>query len=156
MHIEGGGPTIHYGLIIHIPIAHMPDPPSPSPAPPSSTDNFTLIADAGAPLTLPVTITGFNIPLTSITWYFEGSEVTNETENGEVYHSSFGEAPVQTTLVVEFPQPELDEGTYTVTAANEAGNTTTHLFVSVTGQNKIHSAIACSHHGESIASLSKC
>ena len=88
----------------------------------------------GNTLTLMVDITGFNLPLTSITWMEDGQVLMNNTDSIVITHSSF-EAPNTTSTLVRDPiQSVMDNGTYEVTVVNPAGQSVTTYTVIVNGK----------------------
>ena len=101
---------------------------------PVTSTNQTIAATAGQPLVLSVNITAFNLPLSFITWTFEGVELTNDTERVTIIHSDFNVDPATSTLILEFVQPILDETVYSVTVVNPAGQSETTFEVSVIGE----------------------
>ena len=97
---------------------------------PDQTVNVTV----GSALTLMVDITGFNLPLTSITWMEDGQVLVNNTDNITIAHGSF-EAPTTTSTLVRDPiQSPMDNGTYEVTVMNQAGQSTTTYTIIVNGR----------------------
>ena len=88
----------------------------------------------GNTLTLMVDITGFNLPLTSITWMEDGQVLMNNTDSIIITHGSF-EAPNTTSTLVRDPiQSVMDNGTYEVTVVNPAGQSVTTYTVIVNGK----------------------
>ena len=81
-----------------------------------------------------VDITGFNLPLTSITWMEDGQVLMNNTDSIVITHSSF-EAPNTTSTLVRDPiQSVMDNGTYEVTVVNPAGQSVTTYTIIVNGK----------------------
>ena len=87
----------------------------------------------GSALTLMVGITGFNLPLTSITWMEDGQVLMNNTDNVIITHGSFAAPPATSTLVRDPLQSPMDNGTYEVTVGNPAGQSMTAFTVIVNG-----------------------
>ena len=84
----------------------------------------------GANLSLPVDITGFNQPLTAVTWSRGATELTNDTAAVTIINSDFSIAPATSMLTVSpVVSPSADEGRYTVAAESPAG--TSHIFFDV-------------------------
>ena len=86
-------------------------------------------------LILMVDITGFNLPLTSVTWMEDGQVLMNNTNNNIITHGSFAAPPTTSTLVRDPIQSPMDNGTYEVTAVNPAGENTTVFTVIVNGEH---------------------
>ena len=98
--------------------------------PPDQTVNVTV----GSNLTLMVDITGFNLPLTSITWMEDGRVLINNTDNILITHGTFEAPPTTSTLVQDPIQSVMDNGTYEVTVVNPAGQSVTAYTVIVNGK----------------------
>ena len=82
-----------------------------------------------------VNITGFNLPLTTITWMEDGQVLMNNTDNITITHGSF-EAPNTTSTLVRDPiQSVMDNGTYEITVVNPAGRSMTTYTVIVNGKS---------------------
>ena len=97
---------------------------------PDQTVNVTV----GNALTLMVDITGFNLPLTTITWMEDGQVLMNNTDNIVITHGSFEAPPTTSTLVRDPIQSVMDNGTYEVTGVNPAGQSVTTFTVIVNGK----------------------
>ena len=97
---------------------------------PDQTVNVTV----GSALTLMVDITGFNLPLTNITWMEDGQMLMNNTDNITITHGSFDAPPTTSTLVRDPIQSPMDNGTYEVTVMNQAGESMTTYTVIVNGR----------------------
>ena len=97
---------------------------------PDQTVNITV----GSPLTLMVDITGFNLPLTSITWMEDGQVLMNNTDNIIITHGSFAAPPTTSTLVRGSIESPMDNGTYEVVVVNPAGENTTTFTITVNGE----------------------
>ena len=98
--------------------------------PPDQTVNVTV----GSALNLMVDITGFNLPLTSITWMEDGQVLMNNTDNIVITHGSFEAPPTTSTLVRDPIHSPIDNGTYEVTVVNPAGQSMTTFTVIVNGK----------------------
>ena len=81
-----------------------------------------------------VDITGFNLPLTNITWMEDGEVLMDTTDNIVITHGSFTTPPSTSTLVRDPIQSVMDNGTYEVTVVNPAGENTTTFTVTVNGK----------------------
>ena len=99
-----------------------------------TTPDQTVEVTVGSPLTLMVDITGFNLPLTSITWMEDGQLLMNNTDNIIITHGSFVTPPTTSTLVRDPIQSPMDNGTYEVTVVNPAGQSVTTYTVIVNGK----------------------
>ena len=97
---------------------------------PDQTVNVTV----GSALTLMVDITGFNLPLTNITWMEDGQLLMNNTDNITITHGSFEAPPTTSTLVRDPIQSPMDNGTYEVTVMNQAGENMTTYTIIVNGR----------------------
>ena len=97
---------------------------------PDQTVNVTV----GSALTLMVDITGFNLPLTSITWREDGQVLMNNTDNIVITHGSFATLNTTSTLVRDPIQSPMNNGTYEVTVMNPAGESMTTYTVIVNGK----------------------
>ena len=94
----------------------------------------TVEVTVGSALTLMVDITGFNLPLTSITWMEDGQVLMNNTENIVITHGSFEAPPTTSTLVCDPIQSVMDNGTFEITVVNPAGQNMTTYTVIVNGK----------------------
>ena len=94
----------------------------------------TVEVTVGSALTLMVDITGFNLPLTSITWMEDGQVLMNNTDNIVITHGSFAAPPTTSTLVRDPIQSPMDNGTYEITVVNPAGQSMTTYTVIVNGR----------------------
>ena len=81
-----------------------------------------------------VNITGFNLPLTNITWMEDGLVLMNDTDNIIITHGSFIAPPTTSTLVRHPILSPMDNGTYEVTVMNPAGESMTAFTVIVNGK----------------------
>ena len=97
---------------------------------PNQTVNITV----GSPLILMVDITGFNLPLSSITWMEDGQVVMNNTNNIVITHGSFETPPTTSTLVRDSIESPMDNGTYEVMVVNPAGDATSTFTITVNGE----------------------
>ena len=93
----------------------------------------TVNVIVGSTLTLMVYITGFNLPLTSITWMEDGQVLMNNTDNIIITHGSFPAPPTTSTLVRDPIQSTMDNGTYEITVGNPAGENMATYTVIVNG-----------------------
>ena len=88
----------------------------------------------GDDLTLAVIITGFNQPLTAVTWSSSGVEITNDTARVTIINSDLSVAPATSVLTVSpVVNPAADEGLYTLSAESPAGATSLFHMVTVFG-----------------------
>ena len=102
---------------------------------PITSPDQTVNVTVGSALNLMVDITGFNLPLTSITWIEDGQELMNNTaDNTVITHGSFEAPPTTSTLVRDPIQSVMDNGTYEVTVVNPAGESMTTYTVIVNGK----------------------
>ena len=97
---------------------------------PEQTVNVTV----GSALNLMVDISGFNLPLTTITWMEDGQVLMSNTDNIVITHGSFEAPPTTSTLVHDPIQSVMDNGTYEVTVVNPAGESMTTYTVIVNGK----------------------
>lgn len=101
---------------------------------------------AGGNLTLSVSISGFNLPLTSITWRHQGEALTG-SEDGVIITNTptlpvpAGLDPVISTLQLKAIVPR-GSGSYTLTATNDAGHSNLQFSISVTGRY-MHLSLNC-------------
>ena len=100
---------------------------------PDQTVNVTV----GSALTLMVIITGFNLPLTNITWMKDGQVLMNNTNNIVITHGSFTAPPTTSILFRDPIQSPMDNGTYEVTVVNPAGESTTTFTATVNGEEVV-------------------
>ena len=89
----------------------------------------------GEVLTLAVNITGFNLPLSGVTWSFGGITLTDVTDRTLITTpADLTTLPVMSTLV-RMPILSLeDEGNYDVTVSNLAGIVLFEFQVTVNGE----------------------
>ena len=113
---------MHFSYLSHVAI------------PVTSPDQIAVNITVGSALTLMVDITGFNLPLTSITWMEDGQVLMNDTNNIVITHGSFAAPPTTSTLVRGSIQSPMDNGTYQVLVENPAGNATSTFTITVNGE----------------------
>ena len=82
-------------------------------------------------LILTVSITGFNLPLTDITWFVDRAQATNGTGNIVITNINMDSPPVTSTFVLDPVQFPIERGLYSVVATNDAGNGMTTFNVTV-------------------------
>lgn len=99
--------------------------------PVTSPDQAAVNITVGSPLTLMVEITGFNLPLTSITWMEDGQVLMSNTI---ITHGSFAAPPTTSTLVRGSIQSSMDNGTFEVVVENPAGQDTSTFTITVNGE----------------------
>ena len=90
-------------------------------------------------LTLSVSISDFNLPLTSINWTQLGEHRDSSEDRVNITHSSILTAttsPVISTFILNYTIPA-DTGNFSVTASNDAGSDTFTFTVSVTGEDGV-------------------
>ena len=85
----------------------------------------------GTPLVLAVTITEFNLPLTDITWFIDGTPATGANERISITNTSTATPPAFSTLTLDPVQFPAEGGLYSVTVVNPAGMDTTAFNVTV-------------------------
>ena len=98
----------------------------------SSATNIEVTT--GTPLSFAVIITDFNLPLTEITWYIDGTPATTEIERITITNTSTTSPPATSTLTLDPVQLPIESGLYSVTVVNPAGMATTTFAVSVSGK----------------------
>ena len=79
-----------------------------------------------------VNITGFNLPLTDITWFIDGVQATSGTGNITITNLDMDSPPATSTFVLDPVQFPIERGLYSVMATNDAGNDMTTFNVTVT------------------------
>lgn len=87
-------------------------------------------------LTLRVSISGFNLPLTSVSWTQHGRTLAGSEDGVTITNTPMlpaMSAPVTSMLLISATVPR-DSGAYSVTASNDAGSETLEFTVSVTGE----------------------
>ena len=99
-----------------------------------TSSDQTVNVTVGSALTLMVDITGFNLPLTTITWLEDGQVLMNNTDSIVITHGSFEAPPTTSTLVRDPIQSVMDNGTYEITVVNPAGQSMTAYTVTVNGK----------------------
>ncbi len=100
-------------------------------------DNADIEFVAGSTLTLTVTITDFNLPLTEIIWFIDGvpaTAVTGRTGVFTITNTSTTSPPATTALTLDPVQLPSESGLYSVTAVNPAGMDTVTFNITVTGE----------------------
>lgn len=104
-----------------------------------ATDQIaTPVVMAGENLILSVSISGFNVPLTSISWTQQGNTLTGSNNRVTITNNPMLSAisgPVSSTLMLSSVIPT-DSGTYSATATNGAGNGTVMFTVTVQGKKR--------------------
>ena len=94
-----------------------------------------MVVDAN--LTLAVDITGFNQPLTAVTWW-HGVTVTNDTVRVTIINSDLSIAPATSMITVSpVVSPSADGGLYSVTAESPAGTFDIFFDVDVFGNTAL-------------------
>ena len=76
-------------------------------------------------------ITQFNLPLTEITWFIDGTPATEANERLSITNTSTATPPATSTLTLDSVQFPAEGGLYSVTAVNPAGMVTTAFNVTV-------------------------
>ena len=99
---------------------------------PTLPDDQSVEVVTDTPLILTVNITGFNLPLTDITWCIDGVQATNGTGNITIKNVNMDSPPATSTFVLDSVQFPIERGLYSVVATNDAGNDTTTFNVTVT------------------------
>ena len=91
---------------------------------------------AGDDLTLTASISGFNLPLTSISWTQQGNTLTGSEERVTISNSTLTSNTATSTFLLSAVLPQ-DAGTYSITATNPAGSSNVFEFtVTVTGKDE--------------------
>ena len=83
-------------------------------------------------LTLTVTITDFNLPLTDISWFIDGIPVAETGLNLTITSTITTSPPATSTLTLNPVQFASEGGLYSVRAVNPAGNDTAVITVTIT------------------------
>ena len=97
----------------------------------------SLEVDPGDNLALMVSISGFNLPLTSITWRWQDSALIGTEDRVTITNVPtlpVTTGPVLSTLLFRPVLPQ-DSGNYFVSAANAAGNNTAMFMLTVKGKS---------------------
>ena len=94
-------------------------------------ESMTVIV--GEELSLSVTITDFNLPIT-VTWRQDGDELMSGVDRVTITTESLDTPPAMSTMVRNPVVSLVDAGVYTVTATNPAGDSVTTFTVTVTGK----------------------
>ncbi len=103
-------------------------------------------------LVLSVNITGFNLPLSEVTWERVGGDtLTDATPRVTIVTSNFNMDPASSTLTLEMVESLADQGQYRATATNPAGNSYTTFDVTVLGIDE--DTVSCSSDVELIDGL---
>ncbi len=85
-------------------------------------------------LVLSVNVTGFNLPLSEVTWERVGGDtLTDATPRVTIVTSDLTVDPTSSTLTLEMVESLVDQGQYRATATNPAGNSSTTFDVTVLG-----------------------
>ena len=91
----------------------------------------SLEVDEGSDLTLSVSITDFNVPITDISWTQLGNALTCGQGRITITNTPMMTAPVNSTLMITSILPN-EAGSYVATAINDAGSDTFMFSVTVT------------------------
>ena len=86
-------------------------------------------------LYLEVTFNLFNLPLTEITWFIDGTPATDVNSRVNITNTSAASPPATSTLTLDPVQFPAEGGLYSVTAVNPAGMDTTAFNVTVYCKN---------------------
>ena len=84
----------------------------------------------GTPLSLTVTFDSFNLPLSEITWFIDGTPAAEVNERVNIVNTDIISPPTTSTLSLNILFPN-EGGQYSVTAVNPAGVATTAVNVTV-------------------------
>ena len=87
---------------------------------------------AGTPLVLTVNITEFNLPLSEITWFIDGTPATTAITRITITATSTISPPTTSTLTLDPVMFPNEGGVYSVRAINPAGMNTTFFNVTIT------------------------
>ena len=99
---------------------------------PTLPDDQSVEVVTDTALTLTVNITGFNLPLTDITWSIGGVQVNDSTGNITITNASTDRPPATSTFILDSVQLPIESGLYSVVATNDAGSDMTTFNVTVT------------------------
>ena len=100
---------------------------------PDDSDVEVMVGTARVNLTLTVTITDFNLPLTEISWFIDDDPVI-ERPGIVITNTSINSPPATSTLELRPIRFTSEGGLYSVIVANPAGNDTTVFNVMVTSE----------------------
>ena len=81
-------------------------------------------------------ITEFNLPLTDITWFIDGTPATEANERLSITNTSTATPPATSTLTLDSVQFPAEGGVYFVRATNPTGTAAGTLTVTVTCKSK--------------------
>ena len=77
----------------------------------------------------------FNLPLTNINWFIDGTPATEANSRVTIINTSTTSPPATSTLTLDPVQFPAEGGMYSVTAVNPAGMDTTAFNVTVSSKN---------------------
>ena len=87
------------------------------------------------PLTLQVSITGFNLAITDLVWTRNGNTLVDQMDGISITDTSLVSPPGTSTLMLDsVVTPDMHAGTYVVNATNPAGSDVSTFNVSVAGE----------------------
>ena len=99
----------------------------------SADNNIEVVT--GNPLSLTVTITEFNLPLTVITWFINGTPTADVTDRvTTITNTSITSPPATSTLTLDRVLLPAQGGMYSVRVVNPAGMNTTIFNITVNGK----------------------
>ena len=99
---------------------------------PTLPDDQSIEVVTDTALTLTVNITGFNLPLTDISWFIDGVQATDGTGNIMITNANTDKPPATSTFILDSVQLPIESGLYSVVATNDAGSDMTIFNVTVT------------------------
>ena len=108
-------------------------------AAPVASANDTVTVGVGDSLELMANISDFNLALDAINWTHNTSALVNGMDRISIVNSDFNPSSASSTLMRSDLAGVSDSGTYTVTASNRAGSSTTTFTVRVTGKKNLFS-----------------
>ncbi len=89
---------------------------------------------AGNTLELSVNITSYNLPLTSITWTYNGNALTSGQDSVTITNPSLSDSAPVVSMLMKTSIIPLDSGNYSIMATNPEGSSTYTFQVTVTGK----------------------
>ena len=102
------------------------------PVGPNLPDDQSVEVVTDTTLTLTVIITEFNLPLTDISWFVDGVQAIDGTENIMITNANTDTPLATSTFIIDPVQFPTERGLYSVVATNDAGSDMTTFNVTVT------------------------
>ena len=94
-----------------------------------------MTVEVNMPLTLQVSITGFNLAITDVVWTRNGNTLVDQTDGINITNRGLVSPPGMSMLTLDsVVTPDMHAGTYVANATNPAGSDVSTFNVTVAGE----------------------